>query len=146
MTMLSVAVMLHVLIKSLSFTQHFSALVRSMWAHENLSEEDSYTTDVDSGSAQALWTVQDSSKNRDPEHFPPRNRTQRLGNVIRLIPKYFRGEQSQFGLRVAAATMTIAILCYLRDTQSFFLRQRLRWVCSCTLSFRMYNLTNYRRR
>lgn len=102
---------------------------------EHLSEEDSYTTDFDSGSVQGLQPGDNFGRDRDPEHFPPRNAIQKVGNTVRRIPMFFRGKESQFGLRVAAATMTIAIVCYLRDTQTFFLRQRLRWVRDLTCPF-----------
>jgi hypothetical protein len=38
-----------------------------------------------------------------------------------------RSDASAFGLRVAAATMSIGIVCFLQETQTFFLRNRLLW-------------------
>ena len=52
---------------------------------------------------------------------------ERVGETVRLIPKFFRSEASAFGLRVAAATMSVGIVNYLRDTQDFFLTNRLLW-------------------
>lgn len=66
-------------------------------------------------------------KKKDPEHLPPRNAMEKIGEGIRLIPRFFRSESSAFGFRVVCATMTVAILCYLKDTQTFFLQQRLLW-------------------
>lgn len=64
---------------------------------------------------------------RDPEHLPPRNIIERLGNRIRAVPKFLRSPESAFGFRAACATMSIGIICYIRNTQIFFIQQRLFW-------------------
>ncbi|KAG8624855.1 hypothetical protein KVT40_007922 [Elsinoe batatas] len=66
-------------------------------------------------------------KRKDPEHLPPTNAIQRLGDRIRAIPHFLRSPASMFGLRVALATMSLAIIAYLRDTQQFYVVQRLFW-------------------
>ena len=101
---------------------------KSVWRREDFNEEDSFTADLNSGGAQSVYLGEEFEKKRDPEHLPPKNTSQRLGEAMRIIPKFFRSEASAFGFRVVAATMTIGIVCYLEPTQAWFLRQRLLWV------------------
>lgn len=67
------------------------------------------------------------SAKRDPEHLPPANAWERMGNCLRFMNKFFGSEQSMFGLRVACATMTIGIINFLEDSQAFFMKQRFVW-------------------
>ncbi|KAF1355905.1 hypothetical protein EJ07DRAFT_131149 [Lizonia empirigonia] len=64
---------------------------------------------------------------KDPEHLPPRNAWEKFGNVIRACARFFRSSESSFGFRAACATMSIGIIAFLRDTQTFFVEQRLVW-------------------
>lgn len=64
---------------------------------------------------------------KDPEHLPPANAWEKFGNVIREISHFLRSPESAFGFRAACATMSIAIIAFLRDTQTFFVQQRLVW-------------------
>lgn len=64
---------------------------------------------------------------KDPEHLPPETIMERLGDKIRFIPNFLRSSESAFGLRVACATMSIAIISLLEQTQVFFVEQRLVW-------------------
>ena len=66
-------------------------------------------------------------KRKDPDHLPPENILQKVGDYIRVIPKALGSSHSDFGLRVACATLTIAIVGYLRDTHIFYVKQRLMW-------------------
>jgi hypothetical protein len=99
----------------------------SAFGREDSSEEDHYTADLDSGRTEALDLGASFSRRRDPEHLPPRNAWEKFGNLVRQIPRGLRSDASAFGLRVAAATMSIAIVCFLQDTQTFFLKNRLLW-------------------
>ncbi|KAL9082992.1 MAG: hypothetical protein Q9159_006051 [Coniocarpon cinnabarinum] len=63
----------------------------------------------------------------DPEHLAPRNTFERIGNVARMIPNVFRSEHCTHGFRAACATLSIGIVCYLKDTQHFFIAQRMVW-------------------
>ncbi|KAK5171787.1 uncharacterized protein LTR77_003423 [Saxophila tyrrhenica] len=101
--------------------------ILSTFGQEDMSQEDSFTTDMDSGGNESLYLGQGFSKMKDPEHEPPRNAFEKLGEKARNIPRFFRSDSSAFGFRVVAATMTLGIVCYLRDTQSFFLDNRLLW-------------------
>ena len=64
---------------------------------------------------------------RDPEHLPPTNMWQKIGNGIRKTSHFFGSPESVFGFRVACATMTIGIVAFLEQTQQFFMQQRLVW-------------------
>jgi hypothetical protein len=99
----------------------------SSFGREDSTEEDQYTADMDNGRTEALDLGASFSRKKDPEHLPPKNAWEKFGNVVRLIPRALRSDASAFGLRVAAATMCIAIVCFLQDTQIFFLQNRLLW-------------------
>ncbi|KAJ5757720.1 uncharacterized protein N7511_006414 [Penicillium nucicola] len=64
---------------------------------------------------------------KDPEHLPPSTVWQKFGDKIRVLPWFLRSFESTYGFRVACATMTIAIIAFLHDTQTFFTEQRLVW-------------------
>ncbi|KAJ8115265.1 hypothetical protein OPT61_g3058 [Boeremia exigua] len=64
---------------------------------------------------------------KDPEHLPPKNAWEKFGDVIRACARFFRSPESAFGFRAAAATMSIGVIAFLRDTQTFFVEQRLVW-------------------
>jgi hypothetical protein len=64
---------------------------------------------------------------KDPEHLPPKNAWERFGNRLRCIPRFLGSTESAFGFRVACATLTIGIVAFLKDTQVFFIEQRLVW-------------------
>ncbi|KAL8953173.1 MAG: hypothetical protein Q9222_000946 [Ikaeria aurantiellina] len=66
-------------------------------------------------------------KSKDPEHLPPANAWQRFGNGVRLVSQVLASQESAFGFRVACATLSIGIVAYLRDSQAFFIQQRLVW-------------------
>ncbi|KAF2004289.1 hypothetical protein P154DRAFT_55930 [Amniculicola lignicola CBS 123094] len=64
---------------------------------------------------------------KDPEHLPPTNMWEKFGNFMRGSSKFLRSSESSFGFRCACATMSIAIIAFLRDTQKFFIEQRIVW-------------------
>lgn len=64
---------------------------------------------------------------KDPEHLPPRTAWEKFGDKTRIIPNMLRSKECGYGFRVACATMTIAVIAYLRETQLFFIKQRLFW-------------------
>jgi hypothetical protein len=101
--------------------------LKAVFGREDLANDGHYLMEADSGSSEALYLGQDFAKRKDPEHLPPRNSFERIGEAIRKVPAFFRSEESAFGLRVVCATMTIAIICYLEATQIWFLEQRLLW-------------------
>ncbi|PVI02394.1 hypothetical protein DM02DRAFT_653538 [Periconia macrospinosa] len=64
---------------------------------------------------------------KDPEHLPPANAFEKLGNMIRDVSRFLKSPESAFGVRVAVATMSIAIIAFLESTQLWFIKQRLVW-------------------
>jgi hypothetical protein len=76
---------------------------------------------------QTLFMGQAYRERKDPEHLPPRTTFEKFGNSVRTATNSLRSPESTFGFRVACATMTIAIIGYLRDTQVWFVEQRLLW-------------------
>lgn len=101
--------------------------IRSTVGREDLSQEDAYTRNMDPVGSSSVYLGQAFMKKSDPEHLPPRNSVERVGNMIGRFPHFLRSDASMFGLRVVAATFTIGIVCYLRDSQEWFLKQRLLW-------------------
>lgn len=63
----------------------------------------------------------------DPEHLPPANLLEKGSNILRIISHVIRSEKSLFGFRVAAASFSVGILAFLRQTQDFFIHQRCIW-------------------
>lgn len=65
---------------------------------------------------------------RDPEHLPADNHWEELGEFLGRFPRLLASDPSSFGFRAAAAAFSVALLAFLRQTQSFFFEQRLIWV------------------
>ena len=64
---------------------------------------------------------------KDPEHLPPKNARQALGDKLRVIPKFLGSDAVRFGARVTIAVMSIGIMAYLKSTHAFFVKQRVVW-------------------
>jgi len=88
---------------------------------------DDQQIDTGSNDATTVFLGDAYKKKRDPEHLPPSNAWERRSNRLRAVPHFFQSPSSSFGLRVACATLSIAIVAYLRDTQTFFTEERLFW-------------------
>jgi len=102
----------------------------SKWLSSALRTEDSsvdHTPDSTETRGVSIEMGNAYLKSRDPEHLPPTNAWQRLGNFVRGFSRILGSQESAFGFRVACATLTIGIMAYLRDTQVFFIQQRLVW-------------------
>jgi hypothetical protein len=63
----------------------------------------------------------------DAEHLPPRNTVEKFGNVLRRALSTLDSNSSKFGFRIVAATMSIGIMAFLKQTQHFFIEYRLVW-------------------
>jgi hypothetical protein len=94
---------------------------------EDISKNSEYLTDMEDSAMQTLFMGAEFGKRIDPEHLPPRNLGEKIGDKIRKIPDFFRSSSSAFAFRVTCASMSIAIINYLHDTQKFFQEQRLLW-------------------
>lgn len=100
------------------------------WAFSVFKEEDDSNEHElsDTQTSENTVSLGDAYKDkRDPEHLPPSNTIEKIGNFIRIIPNFFRSSESAFGLRAAIATMCVGIVNYLADTQYFFTQNRLLW-------------------
>ncbi|KAE8154488.1 hypothetical protein BDV25DRAFT_126552 [Aspergillus avenaceus] len=100
------------------------------WVTSLLAAEDSHEDDNmgDINTQNNVLHLGDAYRYRkDPEHLPPESFIERVGDKIRLIPAMFRSKESAYGFRVACATMTIAVIGFVHDTQTFFIRQRFIW-------------------
>lgn len=64
---------------------------------------------------------------KDIEHLRPTSLWQKATDKFRLLPHFFGSAESAFGFRVATGTMAIAIVCYMRNSQQFYIQQRLIW-------------------
>ncbi|KAK4508098.1 hypothetical protein PRZ48_001836 [Zasmidium cellare] len=101
--------------------------LRAMFCKEDQQDEDQYTQDLDHGGVDSLYLGDSYGQQKDPEHLPPQNFGEKIGEVIRLLPRALRSDASAFGFRVCLATMSIGIICYLQASQQWFLTNRLLW-------------------
>lgn len=97
----------------------------------SLGNEDSsssdHTPDSRESGQQTVYLGQGFKIKKDPEHLPATSAWQRFGNGLRAIPHFLGSVESAFGFRVACATLTVGIVAFLKDTQNFFIEQRLVW-------------------
>ena len=92
------------------------------------SNQDDETTNVGLDRASVVVHMGEAYKGRkDPEHLAPRNIWEKFGNLVRMTSGFLKSPESSFGFRCAVATMSIAIIAYLEDTQLWFQRQRVVW-------------------
>ncbi|KAK9358070.1 hypothetical protein V1504DRAFT_462254 [Lipomyces starkeyi] len=100
------------------------------WLRSCLSMEDTtaeHLPEQSEGGSLSIALGQSFLKRKDPEHLPPTNSWQRLGDSLRHFAHFFASAELIFGFRVACATMCIAIVAFLENTQQFFVEQRLVW-------------------
>lgn len=74
-----------------------------------------------------IWPGESLSKRKDPEHLPPTNLYQRMTNHLRAIPRFLGSDASSYGFRAAVASISLAILGYLKPTHQFYTQQRGIW-------------------
>jgi hypothetical protein len=97
-------------------------LFESAW-----SKEEDTDLSIEDGQMANIYMGDSLMAKKNPEHLPPANTFEKITNYIRVIPKVLASPESSFGFRCAVATMSIGILAYLRQTEAFFLKQRLLW-------------------
>ena len=97
-------------------------LFQRAWSRE---EDTDYG--IEDGQMTNIFMGDSLKARKDPEHLPPANAYEKVTDYIRVIPKILASQESSFAFRCAVATMTLGILAYLRQTQTFFLKQRLLW-------------------
>ncbi|KAJ5494426.1 hypothetical protein N7463_010513 [Penicillium fimorum] len=100
------------------------------WARDAVSREDSNFDYQDYSTRSGTVTVSLSGilpASKNPEHAPPASAWEKISDKFRIFMNIFGSPESAFGFRVATATMVIAITCYLRNSQQFFIKQRIIW-------------------
>ena len=101
------------------------------WVSGMLKKEDisstEHTPDAAEGGSAGVYSGASFQTKLDPEHLPPANAWEKFTDGLRNISRVLGGVESVFGFRVACATLSIGIVAYLKDTQTFFLQQRLVW-------------------
>ncbi|KAF1922856.1 uncharacterized protein M421DRAFT_77004 [Didymella exigua CBS 183.55] len=100
---------------------------KSIFAAQDSTHDDETTIAGFDRNNTTVYMGEAYSSQKDPEHLPPRNGWERFGNVIRGCASFLRSPESAFGFRAACATMSIGIIAFLHDTQTFFTEQRLIW-------------------
>ncbi|KAJ5526232.1 hypothetical protein N7494_012882 [Penicillium frequentans] len=101
-----------------------------IWFWASLSREDReldyYLYSKRSGTAR-IYLDDVLQTDTDPEHLPPQSKWEMIGDKLRKGFHFFGSPESVFGFRVAVATMTVSIVAYLRNSQHFYIEQRLIW-------------------
>lgn len=100
------------------------------WVMNSFKPEDSgteHTPDSSEIGSSYIAAGDSLQTQKDPEHLPPTNAWQRFGNAMRGASHILGSPESAFGFRVACATLSVGIVAYLRETQQFFVEQRLFW-------------------
>lgn len=95
-------------------------------------QEDAYTDEQngmneDGGRNSNVYLGDAFHKRKDPEHLAPTTSWEKIGDHFRGISHFLRSPESMFGFRVACATMCLAVVAFLHDTQRFYVVQRLFW-------------------
>jgi hypothetical protein len=100
------------------------------WFWATLSREDSnvdYQTYSRRSGSPTVRLTDAIPVEKDAEHLPPSTVWEKSTDHLRMIPRFFGSAESVFGFRVATGTICISIVCYLRNSQEFFIQQRLIW-------------------
>ncbi|KAK8076681.1 hypothetical protein PG994_003953 [Apiospora phragmitis] len=97
------------------------------WVSSIFSDNEESTESNDILDMNIVYMGDSFATKKDPEHLPPVNALERIGEGVRAVSRFFSSEASTFGIRVACATMTIGIVNFLESTQQFFQQQRMVW-------------------
>jgi hypothetical protein len=103
--------------------KRFKKWLRSIFTSQDTTQDDETTVSSNS----TVYLGDAYKRKKDPEHLPPANAWESFGNGIRSVSHFLQSSESAFGFRAACATMSIAIIAFLRPTQTFFVEQRLVW-------------------
>ncbi len=94
-------------------------------------DQEHFLTDGDS-TGTSIWMGDSLNARKDPEHLPPKNIWEKATDHLRGISRFFASDASAFAFRAAVATMSIGILAFIQQTQTFFLQQRILWAMIMT--------------
>jgi hypothetical protein len=106
-------------------------LITGITKKDDLSADDTTFRDIHE-SEHKVYMGQSYNSRKNPEHLPPVTVFQKLGELLRTIPTFFRSSASSFGFRVACAVISLSIPLFLRRTQSFANTWRLFWALIMT--------------
>ncbi|KAF1847175.1 uncharacterized protein K460DRAFT_278651 [Cucurbitaria berberidis CBS 394.84] len=107
--------------------RRFRKWVGSIFQSQDSNEDDETTIAAYERNHTTVYMGEAYKSKKDPEHLPPSNTWEKFGDLIRSLAHFLRSSESSFGFRAACATMSIAIIAFLKDTQTFFVEQRLVW-------------------
>ncbi|KAJ6194764.1 hypothetical protein J3E72DRAFT_387490 [Bipolaris maydis] len=107
--------------------RRFKKWLKSIFQSQDANSDDETTVAGFDRNKTTVYMGEAFKKKKDPEHLPPANAWERFGDRLRGIPAFLRSPESSFGFRAACATMSLAIIAFLRPTQRFFVEQRLVW-------------------
>lgn len=69
----------------------------SAFGDEDMSQDEHFMADMDSGGSQSVYLGIDFGSRKDPEHLPPRSTAEKIGDRIRSLPRFLRSDASAFG-------------------------------------------------
>jgi len=69
---------------------------------------------------------------KDPEHLPPSNWFEHMGNGLRAISNFLKSPESAFGLRSAVATISLSLPIFIHQTQRWATENRVFWATIMT--------------
>jgi hypothetical protein len=100
------------------------------WARDTVSREDSDLDYQEYSTRSGTVIVRPSDAvqtKKGAEHLPPMSVWEKLSDKFRTIPHFFGSPESAFGFGVVTGTMIISVTCFLRNSQQFFIDQRIIW-------------------
>ena len=107
--------------------RRFKKWLVAAFSSQDSNHEDEMTSAGFDQNSNVIYMGEAFSTRKDPEHLPPKNAWEKFGNAVRATSRFMGSPESAFGFRCACATMNIAIIAFLHDTQIWFVRQRLVW-------------------
>lgn len=107
--------------------KHMMKWLRSFATRNEHPDDDEHESLNESVSPGQMHFGQAFAETKDPERLPPSNAFQQAGSVFRKAGNLLRSSHSIFGFRIACAILSIGIMAYIRQTQAFFVEQRIFW-------------------
>lgn len=101
-------------------------LFSSVLSREDVASDDATLLDV-AAPSNNVYLGSSYNERRNPEHLPPTTKWEHFGDKVRKIPDFMQSSGSQFGFRVACATLSISLIMFLHQTQRFSYEYRLFW-------------------
>ncbi|KAK6385065.1 hypothetical protein LTS17_002628 [Exophiala oligosperma] len=101
--------------------------IKKLYQHMFMQEDSEPALPDGEATGIIIYPGESLSGRKDPEHLPPTNLYQHITNHLRVIPRFLGSDASSYGFRAAVASISLAILGYLRPTHNFYLQQRGIW-------------------